>query len=1857
MKSKCYSRFISLFLTAAILLSFFPIFQMNSIAYSTPKEVSVGTIATRANELVALLGGEGAFFTTTRKGCKSEYSNNHGCYNCTNANVIKQNWFKSIFGSISVNQFPEQYYPNNGLGYRTGASCHGFAAFAMWFLFKQNNTDRIDGKKIGEFSLTKSNFDSYIWPGDLLRTTGHSMIVINWDSNGYYVLDCNAIGDLNCEVHIYKRDYQKNRAAVTRATNAADISTNEINKSNSKITAKRVRVPENIAFVGNKFDFSGTISSNAGFTYAGAMIYSAKSGMLLQSGKKSFQPSSQLNRFVLLPTNIDADEVFTPMINFSKLSAGRYKLKLFVLCKHNRFESIQDLLDSGLLIYDDYFTVGSGSSAKKSKALLINSSENRDRYGNTYKILDRVYYDNSINNSNSSTSFTENNYSGNTYYNASSSYSLGSYTVTARSGLNTRQSPSATSRKLSGLKYGATVTVTATDGNWGYVDGYGWICLDYTSYNGGVTSSYNQKVYYETGNYAVSYSSGLNCRKGPGTGYAIKRTLPNGTMFSVTETSGAWGYSPEFDGWLCLSYARYVSALTPALPVPDGPAVTTNSSSEIAVGDIITVNWNPIEYADHYTAQLIDATNGSVVETKDNLTSYTAAFATPYAGKFNVTVIAGNSQHTGATGGVYGIEAKNPSTVTFKDWDGKVLSTQKVAYGKNATAPATPTRTGYTFKEWSDSFNTIRTNKTITAVYTRNSYTVRFLDHDGAIVDTQSVLYTDAATEPEYTAPSGYSFVKWDKNFSSITENTDVTAVVSWTSQYPLEIQATSNVVRNNTTYISTAIVNNSPNAVSNAKLILALKTAENKQLAYVESDIFSMAAGERKTVNLSVDYDGASTVGNLFVVQDNNERIPKSNQLVVTVDQGTAWSQWSTSTPPANALQTQSRPEYRYRDKVYETANSSTLNGYTLRTDVTNPTYGDWGPWSSWQDTAVSSNNLRQVETQTVYMYYHYGVLKNDGTRSCVPLTWQEYNQASNWNHPGVSHDYHEITLTYTLNPASVYTYFGNDYQGYTGYDCSCVNNGSGSLKDDYWFYKGSKTQYRYRTRTATYYFEKWGSWSNWGTTKYTSSNTRDVQTRTAYRYVSNIPANIEDTTGLNRTITGSVGSGYANKHAILSITSLDGTTQFIGQTKLDASGNYSFSFKLKDDPSVESGDYNVTLSIENTNAAIELDPILAPVPTYTVTFKDWDGAILSTQNVTKGESADIPDAPEHEGYKFVKWNKSATNVTEDMTVTAVYAVKSFGVVFLDDLNETSEIRMFNYGDALEVPDVTAPEGYTFLGWDAVINGITTVTENMVVNAVFEKNTYTVTYLDHNDNVIDTVTVEYGDAPIAPATDDSDSITVYGWNPDGDTVYVTGDTTVRTAFDYNEYVETPSVNVETGTYMTAQTVTIDCPTDGATIYYTLDGTDPLSYLSDTQTGDSASYAPAKRSPAKAPSVPDAEPHIYNGPFTLNSSAKLVVAAVKDEMGDSGREESILAINTPSTEIKKHLVTLHLGLDQYETSFLVEDGAKIPNDEWYKSYFGYTLNGTFFDASKTAPVDLDSFVVTQSVDVYYDWTPTVYTVTFLASDGKELDSQQVEYLQDASAPAWPEIDGKTFSGWDNVYTNVSSDLIVKATYIDNTDLTTVSFDKSELTIKEGATESIVATVSLGGGSDNSQVFWESSNEEVVMVDDNGTVQAIKKGTATIYAVSEDSGMSAACEVTVESADPCDEGHSYGAWTRLDDNQHQRICTNNPAHVEKANHSWNAGVITTEAKCETNGIKTFTCTVCNATKTESIKALGHTSPNGHGNCDRCGKHLKDVDPGNNRPAGACKYCGQVHGGAFGWLIKFFHGILAMFGLRK
>ncbi|HAM15408.1 MAG TPA: hypothetical protein DCP91_06030, partial [Eggerthellaceae bacterium] len=65
------------------------------------------------------------------------------------------------------------------------------------------------------------------------------------------------------------------------------------------------------------------------------------------------------------------------------------------------------------------------------------------------------------------------------------------------------------------------------------------------------------------------------------------------------------------------------------------------------------------------------------------------------------------------------------------------------------------------------------------------------------------------------------------------------------------------------------------------------------------------------------------------------------------------------------------------------------------------------------------------------------------------------------------------------------------------------------------------------------------------------------------------------------------------------------------------------------------------------------------------------------------------------------------------------------------------------------------------------------------------------------------------------------------------------------------------------------------------------------------------------------------------------------------------------------------------------------------------------------------------------------------------------------------------------------------------------------------------------------------------------------------------------------------------GHSWGAWTKLNDTQHQRVCAHDASHVQKANHVWGTGKVTKKPTAYKTGVRTYTCAECKATKTEII----------------------------------------------------------------
>ena len=74
-------------------------------------------------------------------------------------------------------------------------------------------------------------------------------------------------------------------------------------------------------------------------------------------------------------------------------------------------------------------------------------------------------------------------------------------------------------------------------------------------------------------------------------------------------------------------------------------------------------------------------------------------------------------------------------------------------------------------------------------------------------------------------------------------------------------------------------------------------------------------------------------------------------------------------------------------------------------------------------------------------------------------------------------------------------------------------------------------------------------------------------------------------------------------------------------------------------------------------------------------------------------------------------------------------------------------------------------------------------------------------------------------------------------------------------------------------------------------------------------------------------------------------------------------------------------------------------------------------------------------------------------------------------------------------------------------------VTGVSLDKTSLSLTEGASEKLLATVSPANAT-NKSVTWSSSDDSVATVDANGKVTAVKAGTATITVRTVDGGKTA-----------------------------------------------------------------------------------------------------------------------------------------------
>ena len=200
-------------------------------------------------------------------------------------------------------------------------------------------------------------------------------------------------------------------------------------------------------------------------------------------------------------------------------------------------------------------------------------------------------------------------------------------------------------------------------------------------------------------------------------------------------------------------------------------------------------------------------------------------------------------------------------------------------------------------------------------------------------------------------------------------------------------------------------------------------------------------------------------------------------------------------------------------------------------------------------------------------------------------------------------------------------------------------------------------------------------------------------------------------------------------------------------------------------------------------------------PTPQYTVRFYGKDGApLLDTQMVDEGKDATPPSAPEISGWHFTGWDKPYTTITEDVNITAIYGedIKVWTVTYKNWDGSSLGSEQVNDGEAATGVEV-AREGYTFVKWRDYFSGddvdMQHITANITVEPVFTETLYTVTY---RVNGVETYTVQAVHGlpassiyyPLGTPTKEPTEALVYTfayWTPDVETI--TEDVTFEAVF------------------------------------------------------------------------------------------------------------------------------------------------------------------------------------------------------------------------------------------------------------------------------------------------------------------------------------------------------------------------------------------------------------------------------------------------------------------------------------------
>ena len=1155
------------------------------------------------------------------------------------------------------------------------------------------------------------------------------------------------------------------------------------------------------------------------------------------------------------------------------------------------------------------------------------------------------------------------------------------------------------------------------------------------------------------------------------------------------------------------------------IDTPSAPGIEIPTGDMIAVGDSVEVRWTQRADATSYKVRIYR--DRKLVDTVSVVGSR-YVYIPQTAGVYTFGVDAINFVGMASSDSTKSVTAKDPVTVRFvdivQDADGgeteTVIKEQTVRYGYSATIPPTPKRKGWVFRDWENhNYLHATTDMTIKALWDREKYIVRFIDHNGVFVSQQEVEYESAVVLPAENPTNGivgYTFMGWRTmsadntsllDYNYVDANLTLQPVFEWENQdLPIAVQSASatktkkNAGDEHTVYTVSAQLNNFTQKSTFCRILLTLKTSTGKAIQTAVRD-FHLKQGAVSTTfdsgEIICDKVVAKIEINVVGIDENGDKTGGAYSNSYTINSikdeaGIYFTDWSPNRTYASSDE-ETKTMYRYRDKQYTTSSSYPLSGWTHYD--TSVSYGAWsGNQSSTSYPGDNSDVLQNISNSTVYDYYHYCCNYYNGK-----------NNVDSISCGSGSHHYHTCSRSSALPAFNMADKGGKQAYGGSGSGAPiCMKNGWYA-----WFLKNITTTYVYQTRSKSYTYKywAWGNWSNWIETPVYTGGDRQAEPTTYYRYKITPQTSTEGednsgtvydssnirflgTPGVIPNVAEGVNLAGRKANVIVYKASLNDPTanhiEYVGQITIGEGNTYDISFIPAQEPDDAESNFTIAIAVEGQTALFNIGTILCSKSKHEVEFFA-NGESLGKQMVDEGDNAEVPVPPEIPGKVFVGWNNDTTNIVAPRKIEAYYVDETYSVVFVDFETDYVSMDQYKYGEIIAVPAASDIEGKTFLGWEGLDADNPIATEHAVYIAKYETGTFTVQFDDGYGNILSTQTVEYGNAAELPEAPEKDGLVFMGWSQDQSWWNVKSDMIVSPIWVYEDTVAPINVSVE-NLYFGGE-ITAETDTEGATIYYAVDdgsGVPPLTLAQyELEEGN------VEVEGAESDDFYQSDPVLRNSPMNLFGAQEDI------EDMDEGETES-------SYDEKAWMV--------YDESIVLIQDATL--------YFYATEDG--MNDSEIVTLNYEYVPVENP---YEDHTGETHTVVFLDDDGFVLSEQTVNYFEDAVAPEVEPREGFVFVGWDGSFDHVTEDIEVTAQYVPEDEYVTFALDRDAVTIKAGETVALRCEVS-NAPDDMGEIIWKSSDDSVADVSIDGLVLANHAGEAVITAKTKIGDYSASCKVTV-----------------------------------------------------------------------------------------------------------------------------------------